>query len=303
MLFTLPIYCALITIASTLGGSIPSFVKLTHRRIQLTLSLVSGVMLGVALLHLLPHSIMILGSSDIALIVCLLGLLFMFFMVRMFHFHQHDLAFEDGHDHPPKKLCDSVHDIHHVHCESHSGDMDLTWVGLCFGLAIHTLIDGIALAAAVQSGSSAISTAGLSVFLAILLHKPLDALSITSLMAAKGWDWQKQLAVNLVFALMCPLGAMIFAFGVDSLFFSSREMVLGYALAFSAGVFLCISLGDLLPEVHFHAHDRLHLSMMLLLGVAIAMGIEMLPGHRHNRPEENPAAVPTLTTPVDQPTE
>ena len=67
MLYTLPIYCALITIASTLGGSIPSFVKLTHRRIQLTLSLVSGVMLGVALLHLLPHSIMILGSADKAL--------------------------------------------------------------------------------------------------------------------------------------------------------------------------------------------------------------------------------------------
>ncbi len=291
MLYTLPIYCALITIASTLGGSIPSFVKLTHRRIQLTLSLVSGVMLGVAMLHLLPHAIMILDSAEAALIACLIGLLFMFFMVRMFHFHQHDLAVDDEHEHKPKELCDSQRDHHHVHCDDHSGNVDLTWLGLCFGLAIHTLIDGIALAAAVQSGSTAISTAGLSVFLAILLHKPLDALSITSLMAAKGWDWQKQLVVNLVFALMCPLGALIFAFSVDS-FIHSREMVLGVALAFSAGVFLCISLGDLLPEVHFHSHDRLQLSMMLLLGVVIALGIEMLPGHRHRRADSPPATIP-----------
>ena len=300
MLYTLPIYCALITIASTLGGSIPSFVKLTHRRIQLTLSLVSGVMLGVALLHLLPHAIMILGSADVALIACLVGLLFMFFMVRMFHFHQHDLAVDSEHEHKSKELCDTEHDHHHIHCDDHSGNVDLTWMGLCFGLAIHTLIDGIALAAAVQSGSTAISTAGLSVFLAILLHKPLDALSITSLMAAKGWDWDKQLVVNLVFALMCPLGALIFAFSVDS-FMESREMVLGIALAFSAGVFLCISLGDLLPEVHFHAHDRLQLSMMLLLGVVIAMGIEMLPGHRHQPSDKTPdvQTPPTIVQPAE----
>jgi len=49
----------------------------------------------------------------------------------------------------------------------------------------------------------------------------------------------------------------------------------------SAGVFLCISLGDLLPELHFHSHDRFRLSLMLLLGVAIAVAIEFLPGHQH----------------------
>ena len=40
--------------------------------------------------------------------------------------------------------------------------------------------------------------------------------------------------------------------------------MLGWALAFSAGTFLCISLGDLLPEVHFHSHDRLWLSVQLI---------------------------------------
>ncbi len=277
----LMIYCVLIAIASTLGGSVPALVKLTHRRIQLTLSLVSGVMLGVALLHLLPHSIVVLSSIDMAMGCCLGGLLFMFLMVRMFHFHQHDLAVDTEHEHVHKDLCDHDKGHHHVHCDSHDGSLDLSWIGLCFGLAVHTIIDGIALAAAVQSGSRGMSFAGLGVFLAIVLHKPLDALSITSLMAVRGWSVAKQTTVSLVFALMCPLGAILFAVGIDQVV-DYRSTILGVALAFSAGIFLCISLGDLLPEVHFHAHDRLQLSGMLLLGVGIALAIEMLPGHSHS---------------------
>ena len=273
------VYCCLIVIASTVGGSLPSLIKLTHRRIQLMLSLVSGVMLGVALLHLLPHAIYALRSPQQALMICLLGLLFMFFMVRMFHFHQHDLAVDDQHDHAQKTLCDEEHDHHHVHCEKHDGNLDLTWAGLCFGLAVHTIGDGIALAAAV-GGSTTFSLAGVGVFLAIVLHKPLDAMSITSLMAAKGWGVSKQIVVSLVFSLMCPLGAILFTLGVGQ-FAEYRDLVLGVALAFSAGMFLCISLGDLLPEVHFHSHDRLKLSTMLLVGVLLALLLEMLPGHQH----------------------
>ncbi len=273
------IYCCLIVIASTVGGSLPSLIKLTHRRIQMMLSLVSGVMLGVALLHLLPHAIYVLRSPEQALITCLLGLLFMFFMVRMFHFHQHDLAVDTEHDHVQKTLCDDDHDHHHVHCDKHDGQLDLTWAGLCFGLAVHTIGDGIALAAAV-GGNGSLSLAGLGVFLAIVLHKPLDAMSITSLMAAKGWGVSKQITVSLVFSLMCPLGAILFTLGIGQ-FAEYRDLVLGLALAFSAGVFLCISLGDLLPEVHFHSHDRLKLSGMLLVGVLLALLLEMLPGHQH----------------------
>lgn len=271
----LTLYCIVIVIASIFGGSIPSLVKLTHRRIQLTLSLVSGVMLGVALLHLLPHAVYLLQSPERAMVACLLGLLFMFFMVRMFHFHQHDLAVDGEHEHKQKELCDTDHDHHHVHCEEHGGQLDLSWAGLCFGLAVHTIIDGIALAAAVSAFG------GLGVFLAILLHKPLDALSITSLMAVRGWSVGKQLTVSLVFSLMCPLGALLFTLGIDQ-FTEIRAVVLGYSLAFSAGIFLCISLGDLLPEVHFHSHDRMKLSGMLLLGVLIALSIELMHDHGDN---------------------
>lgn len=273
-MLTLVIYCAIIAICSALGGSIPSFIKLTHRRTQLVLSFVSGVMLGVALLNLLPHAVYALGDPSSALAACLGGLLFMFFMVRMFHFHQHDLHVEHTDDEVCAPSCS--HESHH----SESGQPDYTWAGLCFGLAVHTLIDGVALATAVTSQTqTGWRPVGFAVFLAIFLHKPLDALSITSLMAAKGWKPDVQMIVNIVFALVCPLSALLFAIGIDYLG-EWRQLILGYSLAFSAGIFLCISLGDLLPEVHFHSHDRLQLSGMLILGVVIAFLVEV--GHDHS---------------------
>ena len=122
-------------------------------------------------------------------------------------------------------------------------------------------------------------------FLAILLHKPLDALSITSLMQAGGWTRRMQQAVNGGFALMCPLGAGAFLVFADRMVDQPHQLV-GTALAISAGVFLCISLSDLLPEVQFHRHDRLKLSTTLILGVLVAYGMRYVePAHLHHEGE------------------
>ena len=53
-------------------------------------------------------------------------------------------------------------------------------------------------------------------------------------------------------------------------------------LGLAAGVFLCIALGDLLPEVEYHSHDRLSLSAALLAGVAVAYAVGLFePPHQH----------------------
>jgi zinc and cadmium transporter len=68
-------------------------------------------------------------------------------------------------------------------------------------------------------------------------------------------------------------------------------LIVGCALAFAAGVFLCISLADLLPELAFHSHDRLPLTAVLLLGIALAWGIGFLePRHTHGPPGHANAA-------------
>ena len=124
---------------------------------------------------------------------------------------------------------------------------------------------------------------GLGTFLGVVLHKPLDSLSITTLMAAGGWSSRARTLVNLGYGLMCPLGAAAFYFGLQQIG-SFHDVILAGALAFSAGVFLCISLSDLLPEVQFHSHDRARLSLALLVGVGLAYGIGYLePAHTHGQ--------------------
>jgi zinc and cadmium transporter len=314
-------YCTAIVIASIGGGWLPSLVSLTHTRMQTVISFVGGLMLGIAVFHLFPHSIHGSQSADDSAWWMMAGIITMFLLIRCFHFHHHgpleiSTAEEDpcashrGHDH------DHSHDHgRHDHDHSHAHDHDdaqksplkilsatqipssqtspqphchhahqLSWLGITLGLSLHTLIDGMALAASVQAESTfrnVTLVSGLGTFLAIMLHKPLDAVSITSLMAGAGWSTRSRLLVSVIFSTMCPIGALLFRFGI-SLFGEYQDEFVSSSLAFSAGVFLCISLSDLLPEMEFHAHNRVRLTAALLAGILLAYGITFLePGHLH----------------------
>ncbi|ARN76087.1 ZIP family metal transporter [Oceanicoccus sagamiensis] len=268
----LALYSAIIIFVSLLGGWLPTRVKLTHTGTQVMMSFVAGLMLGIAFYHLLPHAIFTLpeeGGVDTAVWWLMIGLLFMFVLLRAFHFHNHGPQ-EDDH--------------HHGHDHGHQSPSSISWAGVALGLAVHTLIDGVALGAAIQAGvmeDAPLGLLGLGVFVAIALHKPLDAMSITSLMIAGGWSAKSRFMVNALFSVMCPLGALLFFVGVEQ-FDTDTSMIVGVALAFSAGVFICISLSDLLPEVQFHSHDRAKLTIALLIGIITAYGIGLLePGHAH----------------------
>lgn len=260
-------YCLAIALSSLIGGFLPGWVNMTHTRTQTIMSFVAGLMLGVAFYHLLPHSIASLDAPnaiDVAVWWMMIGLVVMLLLLRMFHFHQHEFAVTD--------------DAHHGHDHAEVPAHPLGWVGVALGLGLHTFIDGVALGAAMQgerAGDGGSGVLGLGVFLAILLHKPLDALSITSLMQAGGWSRAWRRGANLVFALMCPLGALLFYFGID-LLAAADGYVVGIALAFAGGAFVCIALSDLLPEVHFHSHDRTRLTLAFVSGIVLAYGLGYL---------------------------
>lgn len=316
-------YCTAIVLASIGGGWIPSLVTLTHTGMQTVISFVGGLMLGIAVFHLLPHSLHGRQSPDTAAWWMMAGILTMFLLIRCFHFHHHgpleistekedpceghrdgllnmlpsaSVAEAHDHDHGHQHDCGHDHDHDHDH-DSHLQQTrpqpstiapphchhahQLSWLGITAGLSLHTLLDGMALAASVQGESGHrvfMSLFGFGTFLAILLHKPLDAVSITSLMMGSGWNPRARFWVNAGFAAMCPLGAAIFYFGMSGMHPSAVDS----ALAFSAGVFLCISLSDLLPEMEFHAHNRVRLTAALLAGILLAYGITFLePAHLH----------------------
>lgn len=260
------VYGSALFAVSLLGSSLPRRFQMTHTRTQMVLSLVSGLMLGVALLHLIPHSYAAVERIDSVMIWTLAGLVFMLLLLRWFHFHQHDfgtaaadcdLASGDSHDHA------------HAHDHAHPPDQSLGAAGLFAGLCVHTVVDGLALGAVLVSASAGVGLAGAGVFLAILLHKPLDALSIETVMAATGSTPAVRRLAGWVFALLCPLVLWLFYFGAAP--YLALDLWLPATLAFSAGAFICIALGDLLPEVQFHSHDRVRLTLLFLLGIGLAM--------------------------------
>jgi zinc and cadmium transporter len=282
-LILLGLYCIAIIGASLLGGWLPQLVNLTHTRMQLLISLTGGFMLGIGVFHMLPHALVELGDAgpDRAAYGMMAGLIIMFLLLRVFHFHHHGpsevLCRHDdpaaAHEHPHS----AGHDHHHDH--DHTGgepgvQRSLSWVGVFLGMALHTLIDGLALGASVEADALHGPTGllGLGTFLAVVLHKPLDSVSITSVMAAGGWSRSSRHAASCAFALFCPLGAVLFVLGIDVLS-ANQPLIVGCALAFSAGVFLCIALSDLLPEMEFHSHSRVPLTITLLTGVALAWAI------------------------------
>jgi zinc and cadmium transporter len=163
-------------------------------------------------------------------------------------------------------------------------------MGVAIGLSLHSFFDGLALAAAVASGTHGHGGAlGLGTALAVILHKPFGALAIITLMAASGSTRASRHLVNLAFALVTPLGALLFYLGAGP-WAHEHPAWPGCALAFCAGTFLCIACADLLPELQFHAHDRFKLSLALLAGLAVAVAITRFGHPSHEHESERPIA-------------
>ena len=275
-------YCLFALLAALAGGALPSLVRLTHPRLQLAVSLVAGLMLGLSLLCLLPHACHELGSVHEGAAWLVGGFLVMFFLQRFLPFHHHDVA--EG---SPPEPCG------HTHALAERSARSLSWMGLALGLSLHSVFDGLAMAAAVASGGQGHGGAlGLGTALAVILHKPFGALAITTLMAASGAARSSRHLVNLAFALVTPLGALLFYLGAGP-WAHTHPAWLGCALAFCAGTFLCIACADLLPELQFHTHDRFKLSLALLTGLAIAVGIGQFGHADHSgaHSQDEPAAV------------
>ncbi|MEE9404575.1 MAG: ZIP family metal transporter [Algisphaera sp.] len=306
----LTVYCVLVVLASVAGGLAPLMIKMTHRRLQLIISLTTGFMLGVAVLLMIPHAVEAVPAEN-AMLWLLAGFLLMFFIERFLSFHTHEVAELDDAGHvvtTPEDLADHAphdHACHHDHVHPHkmAGDTpgtQMSWMGAAVGMAIHSVIDGVALAAAVSAaaphGKTTAAFAGFAVFAVVLLHKPLDALTVISLTASGGFNRAARHLINAALAAMVPVGVLLFVMGLGTDQLGHGSTVIGYTLAFSAGTFLCIALSDLLPELQFHDHDRVKLSLVLLLGVSIAAGVSQLEhrlhndhaGHDHNTPTATP---------------
>jgi zinc and cadmium transporter len=250
----LAIYSGVIVLIALLGGVIPWWGRLRPDRIPPLVSASAGVLLGTALFHLLPEGYEAVGWR--AVLAFLLGLGSLLLLEKRLRGYGH------GHGH--------VHGEEHEHTHGHEGSgarPPSSSIAAFVGLALHSLFDGVALAA----GSGPLQGV---VLVALIAHKAPTGFSLSAILRMSGVKPARGLLFLLAFALFVPLGAFGFALlpGAASLLSAG-----GYALAFSAGNFFHVAVDDLLPEVGREATSRTAAVVGFVIGLAFPAALLFMP--------------------------
>src|SRR5713226_8489709 len=293
----LVLFSVLIGLFALAGGLIPFRREVSHTRLQFYLTLSAGVMLGAAFFHVMPDAIEQSGKEYVGIWMAL-AVVGLFCIERFIAPHSHEVNDHHQGEHAGDEHHHHEHEAGHDHNHSPSPEYRAAapavagWMAV-LGLTIHTFMNGVGLAGSVQSDLSKsiayYGVPGLAMFLAVFLHKPADALAISTVLTRKGVARRKITWVQLGFVAMIPIGAFAFVLTSGALEESLKQKLTGFALAFSAGTFIFIALSDLLPEVQFHRHDRVPLFLTLVFGVLFMVFIAFLESLGEGKEKEETA--------------
>ena len=235
--------------AASLVGAV--FLGRSRERLDTTLmylvSLSAGVLVGTAVLHLLPRAFAETGGTLRAPLFFLVGFLGFFFLERyLWKVHHDHSRFPGGsgdteHTHPRPLVSMTV-----------------------LGGGLHNFIDGAMVAAAfsLSSGLGWVTTA------AVLLHEIPREFGDFGVLVHAGLEPKRALWMNALSGLGALLGAVLV------LMLGSRiDGIANAVVAITAGNFVYIAAANLIPEIHHH-HPRaesLGHALVLLAGVAVML--------------------------------
>ncbi|MGA9115799.1 MAG: ZIP family metal transporter [Bacteroidota bacterium] len=231
MELTILLYGLIAAVAEILGGALVILKKQWPAKVQEELlALSAGFLLALVFLELVPESIEAVGYE--APLWMLLG-------YSILHFFEHTVV---GHMHFGE--------------ETHP-EMVVSRVGgfsTFAGLAVHAFFDGFAISAGMQFDFAL----GLLVFLAILLHKIPEGLTVASVMMAASQGRRTALLASVAVGVATLAGAA-------SVFLISGigEGTVGAAFALSAGLSTYVGASDLIPEIN---HSRKRIVPVLVFG-------------------------------------
>lgn len=230
MSFAFVLYLSIIAACSLVGGMLPLAGKWSNRSLILPVSFSGGVLLGAAFFDMIPESALLLGSK--------IGLPLMAGFILIFVL-EHFLIV---HPHPEEAIPHGQ--AHHIH-------MGMTAYA---GLSFHSLLDGLALSSTYRQPAL-----GEVVTLAIVLHTIPTAFALTSLLLLDRWSRSAIIGWMTAFAFSIPAGALV----TWAMLSGASEVVIGGAIALSAGTFLAIATSDLLPQIR-HSDDSSNLPLVFL---------------------------------------
>ncbi|MBD0739918.1 ZIP family metal transporter [Streptomyces sp. CBMA29] len=223
----MPVLIAACAFAMTLVGGFVA-QRIGDRR-HLVLGLAAGLMLGVVGFDLLPEALDMQPRDVFGVPAALLMFVAGFLAL---HIVERSVAIHRAHE---GEYAPHAHGHGHAHAP-------VKGIGLTAGAALvgHSVMDGFAIGAAFQAGS----TVGIVVAIAVVSHDFADGFNTYTITRMYGNDHSRARLLLGADALAPVAGASV------TLAFTIPAGVLGLYLGFFAGFLLYLATSDILPEAH-----------------------------------------------------
>jgi zinc and cadmium transporter len=254
-------------IVATLAGGLLSVlaaasltVHLLGRIVKSLVSLSVGVLLGTALLHVLPEAFESKTEPHALFATLLAGLLF-FFLLEKAELYRH------GHHHEGD-------DPHHHH--QHGFDAEQAGRGgwsVLVGDSIHNFCDGIIIAAAFLTDVRL----GVVTSLAIIAHEIPQEVGDYIVLLNAGLSRTRALVYNALSGLAAVVGGVVGYFVVGP-----WEALFPYMLVVASSSFIYVAVADLLPQLQRRLPARETLAQIgwIVAGLAVVLAArQLLHGH------------------------
>ncbi|MBP7132151.1 MAG: ZIP family metal transporter [Aquabacterium sp.] len=210
-------------------------------------SLSTGVLLGTALLHVLPEAFGS-GKSPQSLFLTLLGGLLFFFLLEKAELYRH------GHHHE--------HDDHEHH---HGFDAEQAGRGgwsVLVGDSIHNFCDGVLIAAAFLADPHL----GLVTALAIIAHEIPQEVGDYIVLINAGFSRMRALAYNALSGLAAVAGGVLGYFLIGP-----WQEYLPYMMVVAASSFVYVAVADLIPQLQKRLSGRDTVLQIVWMAVGLLM--------------------------------
>lgn len=255
-----------IVIATFVGGLLSVLLAATltqrvlGRLVRDLVSLSVGVLLGTALLHVLPEAFEQgheLGIEPHPLFLTLLGGLLFFFLLEKVSLYRHDHHHQgDGHG-------------HHRHFDSEQAGRG--GLSVLVGDSIHNFCDGLIIAAAFLADTQL----GVVTAAAIVAHEIPQEVGDTIVLINAGFTRQRALLYNALSGLAAVVGGVLGYYIVGP-----WESLFPYLLVAASSSFIYVAVADLLPQLQRRLPWRENLAQLGWIVAGLAL-IALVKGAQH----------------------
>jgi len=236
--------------ATGIGGLVAVLLgKLSDRVVGFSLGFASGVMLLVSFNNLFLEAVKLLTHFELIAMFSLGALI----MVAL------DLTIPH------------IEPIPHIELTARrrGGNAETLRAGMliAIGITLHNLPEGLI----VTAGYAYVPRLGLIIAIAIMLHNIPEGVAIAILLIAAGTKPSRTMTLTFLSGLAEPAAALVGVFVFSLL----NQSIIGYSLAFAAGVMTYITADELIPVAHEYGHKHT-VSVALLLGIIFALLVDVI---------------------------